>query len=93
MTTYIVKNGDSLSLIAQNVLHDITRWPEIAKLNNISNADVIYPGQSLTLPDPKATLTNKPLAFLMVAGSVLLAGTVVFLLISDDKAKKKKQLS
>jgi len=46
-TTYIVEHGQELNLIAK--LFNVT--PEsIIALNNISNADQIYPGQSLLIP-------------------------------------------
>lgn len=51
-TTYRVKSGDSLSLIARDVLGDMNRWPEIYALNRnqLSNPNVIYPGMVLNLP-------------------------------------------
>ena len=56
---YIVKNGDSLSKITRDVLGDINLWPEIARINNISNANAIQPGQQITLPGPTA-VNEKP---------------------------------
>ena len=52
MTTYTVKGGDTLSLIAERMLGDMSRWPEIATLNKISTPNLILPGQVLQLPDP-----------------------------------------
>ena len=50
-TTYTVRNGDTLSRIARR--HDTT--PEVlAKLNNLRNASLIRPGQTLKLPVPPA---------------------------------------
>lgn len=50
--TYTVQGGDCLWKIAKKVLGDGSRWPEIYNLNTdkISNPDLIYPGQVLTLP-------------------------------------------
>ena len=48
--TYTVVEGDSLSLIAQKMLKDINRWPEIQKLNNMQDPNKIKPGQVLKLP-------------------------------------------
>lgn len=48
---YTVKQGDTLSKIARDVLGDIRLWPAIAELNNLSNPDLIFPGQVLLLPD------------------------------------------
>ena len=57
MTTYTVKGGDTLSLIAERMLGDMSRWPEIATLNKISTPNLILPGQVLQLPDPPSSLT------------------------------------
>jgi len=54
MSAYIVKSGDSLSTIAQNVLGHASAWPQIAALNNIKAPYTIYVGQHLALPDPNA---------------------------------------
>ncbi len=50
--TYTVQSGDSLSRIAQRALGDGNRWRELFDLNRdqISNPDVIHPGQVLKLP-------------------------------------------
>jgi nucleoid-associated protein YgaU len=48
--TYTVRKGDTLSAIAQKELGAASRWPEIARLNGIIDADLIYPGQELTMP-------------------------------------------
>lgn len=39
--TYVVKEGDTLSGVFGN------DWPRVAKLNNLANPNVIYPGQKL----------------------------------------------
>ena len=44
-----VQSGDTLGLIAQRIYGDRTRAYEIARLNNIENADLIHPGQVLSL--------------------------------------------
>lgn len=51
MANYTVQNGDSLSLIARDVLGALSRWPELAALNAIAPPYTIYPGQVLVLPD------------------------------------------
>lgn len=50
--TYVVKAGDSLSLIAQQVLGDANRWNEIWEANKetVSDPNVISPGQELRIP-------------------------------------------
>jgi hypothetical protein len=47
---YTVRAGDTLSKIARDVLGNMNRWPEIAKLNNITVPYVIEIGQVLQLP-------------------------------------------
>ena len=50
MSTYTVKKGDTLSGIAQSQLGSADRWPELQRLNDIPDADLIYPGQTIRLP-------------------------------------------
>ena len=49
---YVVKEGDSLSKIAEEVLGDASRWPEIFELNKdkIKDPNLIHPGQELKMP-------------------------------------------
>lgn len=56
-TTYTVRSGDSLSLIAQRVNVPVS---DLVALNHLSNPDVLYVGQHLRLPDsvpPSSALT------------------------------------
>ena len=48
--THTVVNGDTLWHIAKRYLGDGARYPEIAKLNNIKNPNLIYPGQVFKIP-------------------------------------------
>lgn len=48
--THTVVSGDTLWHIAKRYLGNATRYPEIAKLNNIKNPDLIYPGQVFKIP-------------------------------------------
>jgi LysM repeat protein len=48
---YEVKSGDTLWAIAKRELNNGSRYPEIASLNNIANANIISVGQKLILPD------------------------------------------
>ncbi|HEY9900014.1 MAG TPA: LysM peptidoglycan-binding domain-containing protein [Pantanalinema sp.] len=54
-TAYTVQKGDSLSKIAQAVLGDGSRWPEIYAANRdvLSDPNRIYPGQQLKIPGAK----------------------------------------
>lgn len=47
--TYTVQPGDTLWAIAKRELNDGSKYSEIARLNNISNPNLIYPGQVLKL--------------------------------------------
>jgi len=47
---YTVKQGDTLSGIAESTLGSADKWTLIAKINSISNPDEIFVGQKLTLP-------------------------------------------
>jgi FOG: LysM repeat len=46
-STYVVRAGDTLALIA--TAHDTT-WQQLAQLNHLPNPDLIYPGQQLRMP-------------------------------------------
>ena len=46
---YTIKPGDSLSKIARDQLGDINLWQELARINNISNPNLIQPGQVISL--------------------------------------------
>lgn len=48
-TTYTVKKGDTLYGIAQKLLKNGNRWPEVAKDNNISNPRKLQIGQVLKI--------------------------------------------
>ena len=50
--TYVVKSGDTLSKIADELLGDAARWSEILAANEdeIADPDAIQPGQELKIP-------------------------------------------
>jgi hypothetical protein len=54
---YIVVSGDTLSWIARDFK---TTVAELVRLNNIPNPDLIYPGQKIRLPVPKAPPAPEP---------------------------------
>ena len=55
-SSYTVESGDCLWLIAQELLGDGNRWTEIYEANKdvISDPNLIYAGQALTIPDGAA---------------------------------------
>jgi len=66
---YQVKKGDDLWKIAENFYGSGYNWVDIAQANNLSNPNIIYVDQELTIP---RTAVIKPLAAEMtVFGSVI----------------------
>jgi len=51
--SYTVVKGDSLSKIAKHLYGDAQKWRKIYEANRdqIKNPDLIYPGQTFTIPD------------------------------------------
>ncbi len=49
-SSYTVAKGDDLWKISVKVYGNGHKWPEIAKLNRITNANVIFVGSQLNLP-------------------------------------------
>ena len=49
-TVYTVKAGDSLSKIAERYYGDPMEYKKLAHYNNISNPDLIQPGQKIRIP-------------------------------------------
>jgi nucleoid-associated protein YgaU len=70
--TYKVKQGDTLSGIAQKQLGKADRWPEIFVLNRakIRHRDLLTPGQVLTLPGA-TPVTPKPELYKVKKGDTL----------------------
>jgi len=48
---YRVQSGDTLSKIADFLLNDMSRWPEIARANNLKSPYTIEIGQVLNVPE------------------------------------------
>jgi nucleoid-associated protein YgaU len=48
--SYTVVKGDNLWNISVRAYGDGYKWVELARLNNLSNPDLIYPGNVLNLP-------------------------------------------
>jgi LysM repeat protein len=64
-TSYTVRPGDTLWAIAQRLLGDGSRYPELAKLNNLKDASSLVPGQVLRVvgatkqQEPRVTTPKK----------------------------------
>ena len=67
---YTVESGDSVSIIARDIVGDISRWPEIAAMNNLAQPYIIYPGQVLEVPDPGTIQTGPATAAPALPGAV-----------------------
>lgn len=52
---YTVKENDTLFKIAENYYKDGSKFTEIAKANNLTNADLIETGQTLQIPTPSSS--------------------------------------
>jgi nucleoid-associated protein YgaU len=50
---YTIVKGDSLSKIAKEVYGDYKKWTELFEANRevIKDPDLIYPGQTIRIPD------------------------------------------
>jgi LysM repeat protein len=83
---YTVLPGDSISKIARDVLGDINLWPEIARLNNLANAALIYPGQVLTLP-----VGNKASKNIWIGISLAAAALLALFAATRKKEKEPKK--
>jgi len=101
METYHVKPGDSLSKISQLKYGDFSMVNEIAKLNNISNINLIMPGQVLRLPEVQevevtvidqngntVSTTNKKNWLPYLLGGLLVAGGIYYVMNRKKKGKK-----
>ncbi len=55
---YTIKDGDTLFLIAETYYRDGSRFADIAKTNNLGNADQIEAGQVLELPKLESQQTQ-----------------------------------
>ena len=51
--SYIVRKGDTLSQIVWRQYHDLSYEKKIKKANGLKDADAIYEGQCIVLPDYK----------------------------------------
>lgn len=57
---YIVKPGDTLGAIAQDLGGGYSKFPQIARDNGIKNPNLIYPGQKINLPAQNSPAMPNP---------------------------------
>jgi murein DD-endopeptidase MepM/ murein hydrolase activator NlpD len=57
---YKVQAGDTLSKIADFLLNNMSRWPEIARANNLKAPYTIEIGQILNVPEIVPLQTSRP---------------------------------
>lgn len=77
LVPYEVQRGESLYVIAERLLEDARRWPEVARLNRLQRPSRLQPGQRLWLPASllKGMATTARVEY--VRGPVLADGTVL----------------
>ncbi len=91
-SNYIVKSGDTLSDIAKA---NGTDWQTLARINGISNPDLIQVGQQIKLPGGS---TNQPTTYTVKSGDTLGAiaaanGTTVAVLARDNGISNPDRIS
>ncbi|MDF2523491.1 MAG: hypothetical protein K0R31_1132 [Clostridiales bacterium] len=65
--TYTIKLGDTLSEIAQRYG---TTYQELARINGISNPDVIYSGDDINIPDNIAAAQKESVSIPTISGAI-----------------------
>lgn len=69
-TTYVVQQGQELGLIAKDFNVSIT---DIMAINDIANPDIIYPGQTLTIPAAGEYVPDAPPAPTNIGRSIVVS--------------------
>ena len=72
---YVVRSGDSVIKLSQGMLIDPKAWAEIAKFNQLKDANVIFPGQKLDIPLQFLKSTPAASKVISAEGDVLLGGS------------------
>lgn len=96
MKSYVVKPGDTLSIIAGREYGNVMLWPAIAKVNpHIYNPNVILPGEVILIPetiDVEAQVIESKLPGtfkrVLILLGVLAAGGIVIKIYRDKKKKR-----
>jgi LysM repeat protein len=91
MKPYTVATGDSLSEISLKFFGDYSQVDAIAQANQITNKDVIYPGQVLQIPDLPAGIVAAPVANVWnVVLPLGMLGLVAYVIYKEVKEERKK---
>ncbi len=70
---YTVRPSDSIWQLSQQYLKNPNQWPDVQKLNNISNAQAMRPGTRITIPVEWLKHSPKPAKIIKSHGNVALA--------------------
>ena len=76
-THHTVSKGDTLWSVSEKYYKSGYNWVDIQKANNLTNANMIEEGQTLTIPDVKPITTTKPTSGEVSAASIEKKYTVV----------------
>ncbi len=57
---YTVQSKDTLQGLTRTLLQKPSQWPQVAKLNGLKNANLIYPGQIIDVPKSLINLSSQP---------------------------------
>ena len=77
MVAYEVQRGESLYVIAERLLEDAHKWPEVARLNRLPRPSRLQPGQRLLLPASLLKGTVVPARVEYVRGPVQAEGAAL----------------
>ena len=78
-TIYIVKKGDTLSGIAKK--YNIT-YQELARYNNITNPNLIYPNQKIKIP---SKTSNNIITYIVKKGDTISMGNNEYINLKNKK--------
>lgn len=77
LVPYEVRRGESLYVIAERLLDDARRWPDVARLNRLVRPSRLQPGQRLLLPASLLKGTAVPARVEYVRGPVRVEGSML----------------
>jgi lipoprotein-anchoring transpeptidase ErfK/SrfK len=80
--THVVQPGEHLAAIART--YGVT-WPAIAAMNNITNPNQIYSGQTLIIPDPGTVVDVPQAVYQSAPAPTLTTGKQIIVDLSDQR--------